>query len=174
MARNLNIGSGEKKLENYINLDICENTDPDVVHDLNVLPWPFEDNFFDRVVAFDVIEHVDSIVHFMEEIYRVSKPGASVELTTPHYTCANSFRDPTHKHHLGRFSLQYFSGSHEFGFYSSARFVEEVVRIVFHPSLLGRLVSRLANKFPEAYERRWAWIFPAWFLSIKLKVQKRR
>ena len=33
-------------------------------------------------------------------------------------------------------------------------------------------VWRLANRFPAAYERRGAWIFPAWFLYVELEVVK--
>jgi len=37
---------------------------------------------------------------------------------------------------------------------------------------VNRLVFRLANRFPERYERRWAWMFPAWFLYYELEVVK--
>jgi hypothetical protein len=33
-------------------------------------------------------------------------------------------------------------------------------------------VWRLANRYPAAYERRWAWIFPAWYLYFELEVDK--
>jgi hypothetical protein len=43
---------------------------------------------------------------------------------------------------------------------------------VFYPTLANKLVHRLANRRPQAYERRWAWMFPAWFLSIELEAVK--
>ena len=43
---------------------------------------------------------------------------------------------------------------------------------MFYPTLVNKLTWRIANRYPEAYERRWAWIFPAWFLSIDLEVLK--
>lgn len=33
-----------------------------------------------------------------------------------------------------------------------------------------KLIWRIANRYPQAYERRWAWLFPAWFLSFELEV----
>ena len=39
-------------------------------------------------------------------------------------------------------------------------------------TLVNKLVWRLANRYPEAYERRWAWVFPAFFLSFELEVVK--
>jgi len=40
-----------------------------------------------------------------------------------------------------------------------------------HLVLFG-VVRRLANRFPKAYEERWAWILPAWFLYFELKAIK--
>lgn len=37
--------------------------------------WPLSDNFFDAVVIFDVLEHVESVEQTMSEIKRVLKPG---------------------------------------------------------------------------------------------------
>ena len=30
----------------------------------------------------------------------------------------------------------------------------------------------LANRWVDAWEQRWAWVFPAWFLFFKLEVVK--
>jgi hypothetical protein len=43
---------------------------------------------------------------------------------------------------------------------------------MFSSSLINKLVWRLANRYPGTYERRWAWIFPAWYLYFELEVQK--
>jgi hypothetical protein len=37
---------------------------------------------------------------------------------------------------------------------------------------VNKLVWRLARRAPAAYERRYAWMFPAWFLSFELVVIK--
>ena len=42
--------------------------------------------------------------------------------------------------------------------------------IVFERGLINRLVRRFANRSPDRYEQRWAWIFPAWFLVYELEV----
>ncbi|MCD6284140.1 class I SAM-dependent methyltransferase [bacterium] len=44
---------------------------------------PFEDNFFDNVVAFEVIEHVSDSQKVLEEIYRVLKSGGNLFISTP-------------------------------------------------------------------------------------------
>jgi hypothetical protein len=170
--RVLNLGSGNKPLEGALNLDVSPATRPDVVHDLNQVPWPFKDDAFDEVHGYDVLEHVDNVVTFMQEVHRISRDGALTKLTVPHFSSANTWRDPTHQHGFAHGSLDYFVEGHALSHYSSARFVRVHSRLIFHSSLLNRLIDRLANRWPERYEDRWCWIFPAWFLYFELRVVK--
>jgi hypothetical protein len=57
-------------------------------------------------------------------------------------------------------------------FATTARFRRRATRIIFAPTLPNRLIHRIANRYPEAYERRWAWVFPAWFSYVELDVLK--
>ena len=168
----LNLGCGLKHRSGAVNLDRTPASRPDVVHDLDVRPWPFADNRFDQVYAFDVVEHLADVVAVMEELHRICRDGAAIEITVPHFSSGNAFTDPTHRHFFSRFSFDYFDSSHEFAFYSAARFRVVRSRLIFTPSLLNRVVSRLANRYPRRYEARWAWMFPAWFLSVELRVIK--
>lgn len=168
----LNLGCGLKHREGAVNLDRTPLTAPDVVHDLDRRPWPFPDNRFQRVFAFDVIEHLENVVATMEELHRICRDGARIEITVPHFSSANAFTDPTHRHFFSRFSFDYFDGSHQFGFYSAARFKVVRSNLIFTGGIVNRIVGRLANRNPRAYEARWAWVFPAWFISIELEVVK--
>lgn len=168
----LNLGCGRKHLVNAVNLDIVNDTHPDLVHDLNRRPWPFADGRFEQILAHDVIEHLDDPLAVFEEIHRISSHGAVVDITVPHFSCANAFADPTHRRFFSYFSMDYVTGESEFSFYTKFRFKCLSRQIVFHPTLLNKIVRRLANLYPHAYEQRWAWMFPAWFLSFRLEVLK--
>ena len=168
----LHLGCGLKKLPGAVNVDLVASVQPDLVHNLDQRPWPLPDNHFREVLAYDVIEHLDDIVGTMEEIHRVCTDGAIVKLTVPHFSCANAFTDITHRHYFSSASFHYFTGENEFPFYSAARFERKVSKIVFRSTLVDRAVWQLANRWPGAYERRWAWIFPAWFLYFELQVKK--
>jgi SAM-dependent methyltransferase len=168
----LNLGCGRKPRADAVNVDVTPDTIPDVVHNLNRRPWPFPDDRFGEVLLYDVVEHLDDLVGVMEEIHRVARHGATVRITTPHFSCANSFTDPTHRHHLGWFSLDYFTGAHEHAYYTRACFAMRRRRLFFYPTLVNKLVWRLANRWPARYERGWAWLFPAWFLDFELEVVK--
>ncbi|HEY1173918.1 MAG TPA: methyltransferase domain-containing protein [Verrucomicrobiae bacterium] len=168
----LNLGCGRRKMEGHLNVDLAASVEPDCVHDLDCYPYPWPDSSFNEVVAKDVIEHIDDVVAFMKEIHRVARPGAVIRLTTPHFSCANAYVDPTHKHRLSYYSLDYFTPGHPWNFYGSSGFQIRTRSLIFTPSLLNRIVSRLANRHPHSYEQRWAWSFPAWFLYFELTVIK--
>jgi SAM-dependent methyltransferase len=55
----------------------------DVAWDLNRTPWPFGNEEFAQVEAHHLIEHLHSLITFMDECWRVLEPGGSVYLTTP-------------------------------------------------------------------------------------------
>lgn len=168
----LNLGCGKKHFADHINLDVVQAVNPDIVHDLNIYPYPFADSRFDEIVVYDVIEHIGDVPSFMREIWRLGRSGAKVIITTPHFSAANSYTDPTHQRHLGYFSLDYFTAGHPLNFYGSDGFQVDCRAMIFAPTLLNKLVHRLANRWPRAYEHRWAWIFPAWFLQYELQVAK--
>lgn len=103
-------------------LDIMPFDRVDVVHDLNKTPWPFEDDSFEEIAAHHVIEHLDSVIDFMNEAWRILIKGGSIYITTPHADKENfdlMFSDPTHKHWLTKHSfINYFtlSGVNQFGY----------------------------------------------------------
>jgi SAM-dependent methyltransferase len=175
-GRILQLGAGEQKLiaapGSVVRVDVREDTKPDVVWDLDRFPWPFDESSFDLIDCTDVIEHLEDIVRVMEEIHRVGRPGALVRIATPHYSSSNSFTDPTHRHHLGIFSFDYFTGENKWSFYSKLRFRKKRAELIFHPGHLNKIVRRIARRWPEMYERRLAWMFPAWFISIDLEIVK--
>lgn len=45
--------------------------------------FPFPDNYFKCVVSIEVIEHMENHFRFMEEAFRVTKPGGLIIITTP-------------------------------------------------------------------------------------------
>jgi SAM-dependent methyltransferase len=168
----LNLGCGRRKLAGCLNVDARAEVEPDLVLDLDHRPYALPRNHFAQVYAHDVVEHLADVRAFMEEAHEILAPGGELEITTPHYSCANSFTDPTHRHHLGYFSFDYFTAGHPLNFYCTARFAVVERLLVFHGSLWDRLVARAANRHPALYEQRFAGIFPAWFLIFKLRAVK--
>lgn len=171
--RTLTLGSGKRSPQAHaVTVDINPCVSPTIVHDLNAIPWPLGDDNFDAIYCHDILEHLTDIVRTMEEIHRIGKNGAKVYITTPHYSCSNSFTDPTHVHHFGFFSFDYFTGDNQWDFYAKVRFRKRKAFLMFYPKLKNKLIWRLANRFPAFYEEHLAWIFPAWFMIFELEVLK--
>src|SRR5690606_15667598 len=56
----------------------------------------FADNSFDTIVSFQVIEHIQNDRLFLQEIYRMLKPGGKAIISTPNITHTLS-RNPWHE-----------------------------------------------------------------------------
>jgi SAM-dependent methyltransferase len=173
--KTLAIGSGKMNPSpNITRLDISPETGADVIWDLNIFPYPFEDSTFDRIECFDVIEHVANIPAVMQECHRILKNDGLFYITTPHYSSNNSYIDPTHRFHLSYFSFDCFSDEHKYHYYSKARFKMIQKKMIFDGLFLRKaLFSKLAYLFPEFYEKRLSWIFPAWFLYFEMRAIKK-
>ena len=105
----LNIGSGEKGLpEKEFTIDIMENFNADLIWDLRKTPWPIEDNQFEEIYAENIIEHLPDTCAIMEEIWRVSKPGAFIKIIVPHYTGYVSWSCPEHYKTFSSGTFKYF------------------------------------------------------------------
>ena len=135
-------------------------------------PLPFRGGCLRRIFCFDLVEHIANVPDFLTEVHRVLEPNGTVLITTPHYSCANSYSDPTHKHHFGLRSFDCFTEKHALSYYSSARFELVNKTLRFHGGPVDSLLRRLAERFPDFYEHRLAWIFPAWYMELELRAVK--
>jgi len=93
----LNVGCGSRTLDGFVNVDRVKLDGVDVVHDLDVLPWPWDDATASQIVAQDVFEHVADPVGFMTESHRILALGGSLIIKSPHFRHQDAFTDPTHR-----------------------------------------------------------------------------
>ncbi len=82
----IDFGSGpHPKMDANIRVDVHQWPGVTHIHDLNVLPYPFEDNFADKIYLGDVIEHMfyRHAPAVLKELHRILKPDAILDITTP-------------------------------------------------------------------------------------------
>ena len=93
----LDLGCGKKKRPGTIGVDYSDRHDADVIHDLNVFPYPFESDSIDKVYLDNVLEHLDEPMRVMNEVHRITKTGGEVKVIVPYFRSVWAFIDPTHK-----------------------------------------------------------------------------
>ena len=94
----INLGSGFKNPTGFLTIDHDQNTNPDYCLDLEKDTLPFEDNSVEEVMAHHILEHLgDGFFHTLQEIYRVCKNGAIINVVVPHHRHEYFLNDPTHK-----------------------------------------------------------------------------
>lgn len=91
-----------KEWKNLHTLDINPDHKPDIVWDLTHLPLPYDNDSFDEIHAYEVLEHTGSLGDFkfffaqFSDFWRILKPGGLLIGTSPHFTSPWAFGDPSH------------------------------------------------------------------------------
>jgi SAM-dependent methyltransferase len=167
----LDVGCGSKKHAGAIGIDRSAETDADVVHDLDVVPWPLEESSFDEIVLQDVIEHLRDPYAAFAELHRVGSPGARVLLRTPHFSSALAYSDPTHLHWFSAAAVRALAEP-GFAHYSAVRFSVRSLSLDLWLPFRVVGIGALANHWPDLYERYFAFRFPAMNIRAELEVLK--
>jgi hypothetical protein len=174
----LDLGCGNKKYPGAVGIDINPISDADIIHDLNIVPYPFEDSLFDEIIADNIIEHLDNVILIMEELSRISKLHATIKVIVPYFRAKYAFIDPTHRHHFTVDSFAYFDPGHPISKlykYSQVRF--KLKKVVFNEQLnngfIKSVVISLANRWPVRYETYLSHLFPLDDLTFYLINMKR-
>ena len=90
----LDIAAGQNKKEGFTGIDIMPGSD--IVHDLEVFPWPIESDSVEEAHCSHFIEHVKNFGGFFDELYRILKVGAKCTFIAPYYTSVRAWQDFTH------------------------------------------------------------------------------
>lgn len=103
----LDIACGQNKQPGFKGIDIAG--DADIVHDLNVFPWPLKAKSVEEFFCSHYVEHIphhregwtkDGWWLFWEEVYRIAKPDAKVTISHPYVNNDRAFWDPTHTRYI--------------------------------------------------------------------------
>jgi SAM-dependent methyltransferase len=170
-GRVIDVGCGSAKTPGAVGLDISADTDADIVHDLDVFPYPVDDASFDQILLQDVIEHVEQPIRVFEELHRIARPGARIQLRTPHFSSALAYGDPTHRHYFSTLAIRSLAEP-RFAHYTAVRF--RVVHVTLDLWLAFRAtgIARFANRYQETYEKYLAFRFPSMNIRAEFEVVK--
>jgi len=132
---NVNLGCGTDHISGFINVDLQEPAD--ILHNLDVGPYPFDDETVRLVRAHHVLEHLISPSLFFEQCHRILEPGGCLIVKVPHYSGRTAWG---HTGQRRAFSLDYWGWVPGFSVEEKRlNFVED------HPNRRLRLWQRIAN-----------------------------
>ncbi len=183
----INLGSGEFNKKGFVNVDHESERKPEIVHDLNVFPYPFQDNSASLVEADHVLEHLENPFAVMKEIHRILENDGVAHIKVPHFSRCMSH--PEHKHGFDITFPYYFRKDFKGG-YTGQEFqlLEMKLRWFAQPYLkksvlplflvqilkvLGNLFDFIASLSPAFCSRIWCyWVGGFEEIEFKLKVVK--
>lgn len=162
--KRLNIGCGFDYRKDWVNMDFNKGVKADVYHNFEKLPLPFKDNEFDFILLDNVLEHVKSDIYLkmIDELWRIGKKGAIIEIWTPHYSGMYASKHPTHHKYFGIGSFDTWRVEEAFNGerYGKARFrIKEEKLLFFH--------HKLANmKFLSILPINWIFNFGRFYRQL--------
>ncbi|MBU3907046.1 MAG: class I SAM-dependent methyltransferase [Nanoarchaeota archaeon] len=174
--KRLNIACGNKYVSSddnteWVNLDIDdkdtygEKIKVDIKWDLEKFPYPFKDNTFDEIRAWAIIEHISDDKRFIKELTRITKENGIIDIIVPHFSHANAFRDPTHKHYYSYESISFPQLN------NGNRVIYKKLRVSYNPII--NILSPVINLFPKIYDSLFSGMIKCQEIHWKLQVLKK-
>lgn len=118
----MNLGSGKDYKPGWLNVDILERAQPDLVLDLaQELTLPFmartqgrgrvalDANSLDAIYANNVLEHVPDLPRLMTNLLALLKEEGEIELEVPYEKSMTAWQDPTHLRAMNLNSWLYYT-----------------------------------------------------------------
>jgi hypothetical protein len=108
----LNLGCGHNRKDGWVNVDRMPDCNPDIVHDLERFPWPFDDDSVGEIMLTHALEHLgessETYLCIIRELYRVCAHEATIYIDVPHPRHDHYLYDPTHVRPITVGGLQVF------------------------------------------------------------------
>jgi protein O-GlcNAc transferase len=148
LPRTIQIGSGKDFRPELLNLDINSAWGPDAVVDVaapgvvnSILETgrfgrvALPEDYFDCIIANDVLEHIPDLISAMSNCLRLLRPGGRFEISVPYDLSLGAWQDPTHVRAFNENSWLYYTDWHWYLGWTQMRF--DLVSLLYTPSPLG-------------------------------------
>jgi hypothetical protein len=142
--KQLNIGSGKSFKNSFLNLDIDDYWEPDIIYDLNQ-PLPqgksqkfktrrfgeieIKKSMFEKIIAYDVLEHISNLAVCMKSCLDLIEEGGIFEINVPYDLSLGAWQDPTHVRTFNENSWLYYTDWFWYMGWTEARFVSHKLNL---------------------------------------------
>ncbi len=104
--RKLNFGCGNDIREEWDNVDIQKSNKLTKSFDFNKFPYPIKENTYEYIFLKNVLEHLEEPDKVIDELRRICKKDAIIEIIVPHYTNKGAYSDMQHKHYFNEIAFK--------------------------------------------------------------------
>lgn len=83
----LNLAAGPWVVPGWVTVDFDKHFKPDILHDLTVFPYPFDDESVQYIFSSHWLEHLSykNARLFLAECFRILEPGGAIRLSVPDF-----------------------------------------------------------------------------------------
>lgn len=121
-----NLGCGKNRKKGYVNVDIDEKVNPDIIEDVTITPWIWaKRDSAERIEMDNLAEHLQPFIEVAKECHWVLKNGGILWIKSPFLNCNGlsdyhvflasmivCFTDPTHVRYFTTGTFDYFDSEH--------------------------------------------------------------
>lgn len=110
----LDVGCGQNKQPCFVGMDKRKLPGVDLVHDVEIFPWPVPNEICNKILCSHIYEHIKPwlSIDFMNECWRIMKPEGQLLISTPYATSHGYYQDPTHCNPANESTWTYFDPAH--------------------------------------------------------------
>jgi SAM-dependent methyltransferase len=158
LPRKINLGSGKAWQDDYLNIDVNPMWRPDACIDMSAPnlfartvettrfgQFQMPPDYFDEIIAIDVLEHLPDLVTLMTNCLRLLRNGGVMRVLVPFDLSYGAWQDPTHVRAFNERSWLYYTDWYWYLGWREARF--DLTELKFVLSEIGqKLLAEGVNK----------------------------
>ena len=179
----LELGCGPRKRHaNALGVDMLDYPGVDLVGDVFEILAALPPGCVEVVHAYHFFEHVSDLARLLDELARVMRAGALLDVEVPHFANPYFYSDPTHAKFFGLYTMSYFAQESLFRrkvpkYGREVTFELTTVWLDFDSpfpvrGLIKRLIGPLFNMtrwLQELHEENLCYLFPCYQLRFELR-----
>lgn len=110
----LDIGCGSSEREGFTGMDKRPLPGVEIVHDLEVFPYPLDAGSCVEITASHILEHIKPwhTISVMDELWRILETDGKLSIWLPYAGTPSFWQDPTHCNGFNETTFEYFDPEH--------------------------------------------------------------
>lgn len=110
----LDVGCGRYKEDGYTGIDIRDVGGVDITHDIQIFPWPLDDNCCSHIRMHLVWACIEPKyrIKVMDELWRIAKSGCVLDIREVHSSARLMMHDPLYYSGASQWTFLYFTPLH--------------------------------------------------------------